>query len=126
MKAPDWRALAEVAHLPVEGDVIVIQFDENGRSHRVRIESGTDGFRVWAVVVAAPQRLGRNDIDIRAWRRNAATDLVGFRTDHRGRLIGEAWIPYAGITASEFAAYVCATAEASDRFEHLLTGRDLE
>ena len=100
MKPPDWRLLAQSANLDVEGEAIVVEFDENGRNHRVRIETGTDGFRAWAIVVARPKDLESNDIDLRAWRRNAATEVVGFKTDQRGRLIGEVWIPYAGITPS--------------------------
>ena len=52
------------------------------------------------------------------------TELVGFRIDARGRLIGEAWVPKAGVTSSEFTSYLRAVAAECDRFEYQLTGSD--
>jgi hypothetical protein len=41
-------------------------------------------------------------------------------------LIAEAWIPKAGLTAEEFQLYVRTVALESDRFEYVLTGKDVE
>ncbi|HEU5178897.1 MAG TPA: hypothetical protein VFU24_15710, partial [Burkholderiales bacterium] len=59
---------------------------------------------------------------LRAWRRNRSSQLVGFRVDQRGRLVGEAWVPKAGLSAQEFQVYVRRVAAECDRFEYLLTG----
>jgi hypothetical protein len=40
--------------------------------------------------------------------------------------VGEAWIPKAGLTESEFQLYVRTLAIEADRFEYALTGRDSE
>jgi len=32
--------------------------------------------------------------------------LVGFRLDQKGRLVGEAWVPKAGLSGDEFLLYV--------------------
>ena len=66
------------------------------------------------------------DLPIQVWLRNRATALVGFRIDSRGRLVGEALVPKAGLTAEEFQIYVRAVAVQCDRLEYLLTGRDQE
>lgn len=46
--------------------------------------------------------------------------------DRRGRLVGEAWVPKAGLTGHEFQLYVRHLAVEADRFEYRLTGRDFE
>ena len=62
----------------------------------------------------------------RIWKRNRATQLVGFRIDDRSRLVAEAWVLKIGVTPEEFQLYVRTVAKESDRFEFLLTGRDVE
>jgi hypothetical protein len=52
--------------------------------------------------------------------------LVGFRIDRQHRLVGEAWIPKAGLVAEEFQLYVRMLAAECDRFEYALTGKDVE
>ena len=51
---------------------------------------------------------------------------MGFRIDHRGRVVGEAWVPKAGLSAAEFQLYLRTAAVECDRFEYVLTGRDAE
>ena len=63
---------------------------------------------------------------LRAWRHNRAVQLVGFRVDTRGRLVGEAWVPRVGPTQAEFLLYLTHVAAECDQFEYYLTGRDLE
>jgi hypothetical protein len=60
----------------------------------------------------------------RVWERNRRTNLVGFKIDARGRLIGETRVSKAGLTRAEFNVYLHATAAECDRFEYLLTGLD--
>jgi hypothetical protein len=42
---------------------------------------------------------------------------VGFKIDGRGRLVGEAWVPPAGLNREEWSVYVRAVARACDRVE---------
>ena len=72
-----------------------------------------------AAVVAAMEAL-----PLEVWERNRGTELVGFKIDAKGRLVGEAWIPKAGLMGSEFSAYLHAVAAECDRFEYQLTGSD--
>ncbi|AUX27009.1 uncharacterized protein SOCEGT47_075820 [Sorangium cellulosum] len=51
---------------------------------------------------------------------------LGFRLEDRGRLVGEAWIPKAGLSVEEFATCVRQVAVECDRLEYLLTGKDAE
>ena len=46
---------------------------------------------------------------------------MGFKVDGRGRLIGEAWVPIAGLDADEWRVYVNAVAQACDRTEGIST-----
>lgn len=124
----DWRGLSKEAGLAVSGDGLLIRFPD-GRQQQVSVDSG-DGqaLRVWSVA-ASPSRVtaavGRGEsAHLLAWRRNRASDLVGFKVDGRGRLIGEAWVPIAGLDAGEWRTYVTAVAQACDRTEYLLSGRD--
>jgi hypothetical protein len=78
--------------MTLDGDVIVVTFPDE-RSHRVVVEDVDDAYE-FSAVVARPAAL--DDIDdapLRAWRRNRATQLLGFRIDRKGRLMGEAWAP---------------------------------
>jgi hypothetical protein len=59
-----------------------------------------------------------------AWSRNRLSDLVGFRLDSDKRLIGEAWIPIAGLTAEEIGVYLHELARVCDWHELRLTGVD--
>ena len=64
------------------------------------------------------------DPHLQAWGRNRFSDLVGFKIDHAGRLVGEAWVPLAGLDGEEWSLYVNAVARACDRVEYLLSGGD--
>jgi hypothetical protein len=61
-----------------------------------------------------------------AWDRNRVTDLVGFKVDGGGRLIGEVWVPVSGLDSGEWAFAIRSLARACDRLEYLLSGRDTE
>ena len=123
---PDWRGLSARVGLRVDGVTIDVRFVDNGRRHTVRVEEKGESLRIWSIVARRSQLNKVADVDLRAWLRNWVTFLVGFKTDSRGRLIGEAWVPVEGLTAEEWAVYVSAVAQAADQFEYLLTGRDDE
>ncbi len=124
MPGTDWRRLSVDADLTVRADGIEVDFGD-GRTQHVYVDDGRAAVvRVWSVA-ATPSALRETpDPNLMAWQRNRLSDLVGFKTDRRGRMIGEAWVPRAGLTASEWRLYVLAVARSCDRFEYLLTGED--
>lgn len=123
----DWRALSREAGLSISGDGLVVAVPGD-RQQQVFVEEGdAQALRVWSVA-APPSRVeaaaSGESVHLVAWRRNRASDLVGFKIDGRGRLVGEAWVPTAGLDAEEWRVYVTAVAHACDRTEYLLSGRD--
>ena len=94
--------------------------------HRVHVESKDDAVELRAVVARRAVVEAQENPAFAAWDRNRSASLVGFRLDERGRLVGESWVPGAGLTAEEFSTYVRATAAACDLFEFHLTGKDRE
>ena len=122
----EWRVLSRSAGLAVREGGIEARFLD-GRSQRVYVEEGDpEVIRVWSVA-ASPSALRQlDDANLALWHRNRLSDLVGFKTDGRGRAIGEAWVAREGLDAEEWATYVRAVAFACDRLEYLLTGRDEE
>lgn len=124
----DWRRLSRESGLRADGETVRVAF-EDGRSQVVRVEETAPGegvLRLWSVVARPSVVESLEDPDRLARERNRVTDLVGFKRDARGRLIGEAWLPLAGLDADEWAFSVRALARACDRLEYLLTGRDAE
>lgn len=123
---PDWRQMSRQEGFKVSGDELTVAF-EDGRQHRVMVEEppGRAEIRLWAVA-ARPSVLPEEPEGphVVAWKRNRFSDLVGFKIDGRGRLVGEAWVPLAGLDAGEWATYVRTVAWSCDRLEYLLTGRD--
>jgi hypothetical protein len=97
---------------------------QDGRRHRVTVDDMDDSYRLTAVVAGAAVAGGIGDLPIRTWQRNRGTELVGFRIDKRGRLIGESWVPKAGLSAAEFQLYIHTVAAECDRYEFELTGKD--
>jgi hypothetical protein len=119
----DWRRLSREVGFSVVGDGLRVTLGEV-RSQTVYVEDSDDHgpvLRIWSV--AAPARVVQQSAML-AWGRNRTSDLVGYKTDGRGRLIGEAWVPTAGLDAEEWRFYVNALAQACDRTEYLLTGSD--
>jgi hypothetical protein len=120
----DWVKLARSSDVTATDDGLHVAMGE--RSHLVSVIDDGDSFRLVATVAgpAAVARMGEPVLF--AWKRNRSSRLVGFRIDHRGRMIGEAWLPKHGLTAAEFQVCLRAVATESDRLEQLLTGRDAE
>lgn len=122
----EWRRLSQQAGFKVTGEELVVTFSDD-RKHIVTVEERPDRreLRLWAVA-ARPSMLPADPDGphVHAWKRNRFSDLVGFKIDSRGRLVGEAWVPIAGLGAEEWALYVNTLAGACDRVEYLLTGQD--
>jgi hypothetical protein len=121
----DWRLLCAGPRIEIDGDDVVVGF-ENGRKHRVRIRETETAFEMHAIVAKAAAVRDVADLPVRIWRHNRAAQLVGFRIDTRGRVYAEGWVPKAGLTREEFQLVLGRVAAESDRFEFLLTGRDVE
>ena len=122
----EWRKLCVGARdLQIEGEGVVVVLG-GGRQHRVEVEPRGDVVELRAVVARRGVVGDQKDPALAAWNRNRAASLVGYRLDERGRLVGESWVPAAGLTADEFLIYVRGIAAACDLFEFQLTGKDRE
>lgn len=123
---PDWRQFCRGAEgISVDSDgVTVITHGE--RQHRLGIHETADTYELTGLVARLAALSDIPDVPLRAWRRNRGTQLVGFRVDHKGRLVGEAWVPKAGLGREEFLTYLRRVAAECDLFEYHLTGKDRE
>ncbi len=120
-----WLQWCDVEDFSVESPFIDVYFGDD-RRHRVTVNDQGDTLFLTAVVAKRAKVESFRDLPIRVWVRNRATSLVGFRIDYRGHLLGESWIPKAGLGADEFRHYVRTIAATCDRFEYVLTGKDIE
>ncbi len=121
----DWRRLSRAAGLQLTTEGLRVPLGDRQQAVLVEEPEGEPAaLRIFSF--AGPPRVsaGYDPPDLLAWERNRASDIVGFKLDGRGRLIGEAWVPTVGLDAEEWAFYVRTVAEACDRLEYLLTGRD--
>jgi hypothetical protein len=122
----DWGAYCTSNDLAIDGDQITVSFTDE-RSHRVTVTEEPHQLHLEAIVVRpATVRSLKADLAALIWERNRTATLVGFRIDERDRLVCQAWMPKAGLTAEEFRAYVRTVAVESDRLEYELTGKDIE
>ena len=131
----DWKRITTLAAFRVMKESIWVKFDD-GRSHQVWVDegSGSGELRLWAIAAPrqrfCPQRRPEGQGAARPGAPSAglepqpASDLVGFKIDGKGRLIGEAWVPTAGLGREEWETYVLAVARTCDRLEASMTGRD--
>ena len=121
----EWEVLCRGADFLVEAPLVHVQLGDQ-RRHRVTVEEHGSEYLLSAIVVRRSVVGSDPGLALEAWLRNRTTRLVGFRIDTRGRLIGEAWVPKAGLTAEEFQLVARTVAAECDRFEYALTGRDVE
>ena len=122
----DWRKLCAGARdVQIDGEGVVVALGR-GRQHRVDVVPRSDAIELSAVVARRAVVDEQEDPALAAWKRNRACSLVGFRIDERGRMVGESWVPGAGLTAAEFQLYLRNVAAACDLFEFQWTGKDRE
>ncbi len=123
----DWRSLCTSPRLEFAGDHVTVTFD-GGRRHRVRVIETPDTFELHAIVArsSAIAEMRGQPLPVRVWAHNRAAQLVSFRVDTRGRVCAVGWVAKAGLTAEEFQLVLRRVAAESDRFEFLLTGKDVE
>ncbi len=122
--AGDWVKLCQADDLVIDGSHVHVVLGDNHRQ-RVTVKDEGDAYALNAVVARPSVVSAVPDVVVKAWLRNRGTHLLGFRVDERGRLVGEAWVPKAGLGASEFQCYIRTVAIECDRFEYTLTGRDV-
>ena len=121
-----WRQLCKSAEdMQVDGDRINVKLADE-RHQWIMVEETERYFELSAFVVRKAILESLEDFPIRAWQRNRNTQLVSFRVDKKWRLLGEAWLPKAGVSADEFLLVVRQLAFECDRYEYLLTGADRE
>jgi hypothetical protein len=122
----EWRALCVGApDIAPNNDGLTVRFS-NGRVQRVGVRTGDGVIELRSVVARRAIVEKLENVVLMAWERNRASSLVGFRADDRGRLVGESWVPTAGLTRDEFLFTVRSVAAACDLFEFQLTGHDRE
>lgn len=121
----DWRSLCSGPRITIEGDEVIVVF-QNGRKHSVRVRETPEIYELHAVVARAATVRDVRDLPLRVWLHNRHAQLVSFRIDSRDRVYAESWLPKAGLTAEEFQLVLQRVAAESDRFEFLLTGKDVE
>jgi hypothetical protein len=97
-----------------------------GRHHSLQLGEEPEAYRVTGVVAKPSVTTRVPELALQVWRRNRVTPLVGFRIDPKGRLLGEGFIPKAGLSPAEFLLWLRTIAAECDRFEHALTGTDME
>jgi hypothetical protein len=123
--ATDWAALCAAPDFTLEDAEIVVALGD-GRSQRVSVIDDGTAFVLSSFVARRAAVADIADLAIRVWKRNRTVALVGFRVDARERLVGEAWLSKAGLSADEFRFAVRTVAAECDRLEYILTGRDAE
>jgi hypothetical protein len=121
----DWKQMCRGSGLKYSGDTIEVRFD-SGRRQKVAVTDGGDSFLLSSVVMRRAEAEAIDGLSEKAWLRNRTIRLVGFRFDGRGRLLGEIWVPKAGLTDDEFQTYIQTVAAECDRFEYQLTGHDAD
>ena len=122
----DWRTFCQGEGFSVEDQTIIVSLSQ-GRQQRVYVEDSLPrGYlRIWSIATgASAMNATAEPPEMFAWRRNHLSDLVGFKIDRKGRLIGESWVPIVGLDSHEWSIYIKALAQSCDRMEYLLTGRD--
>ncbi len=121
----DWQRLSRAAGLQVTAEGLRVRVGERQQAVLVEEPEGEPAeLRVFSFAGPPRASAGYDPLDLLAWERNRASDIVGFKLDGRGRLIGEAWVPTVGLNAEEWGFYIRTVAEACDRLEYLLTGRE--
>ncbi len=120
---PNWKTFCAESPFRIVGNEVHVAL-EQGRRQLIEVSASDDVIYLHSVV-AKPAAVARfESAGLRAWQRNRAVSVVAFRVDERGRMIGESWVPTAGLTRDEFQLYLKTVAIECDRFEFQITGSD--
>jgi hypothetical protein len=122
----EWQELCRSAQIAIRENEIDVLCGPS-RHQRVYVDD-TDPqlIRLWAIVATRGAAEQVHEVALQARKMNRFRELVRFKISEYGRMIGECWVPIAGISADEWRTYVNILARACDRLECLWTGRDIE
>jgi hypothetical protein len=123
--ATDWRRFCRPKDLVVDGAEINVQLAE-GRHHVIAVGETDECLQLVGIITRQAATAAIPDLLQTIWGKNRTTQLVGFRVDRKGRLVGETLVPRAGLEADEFQLCARTLAAECDRMEYLLTGKDVE
>lgn len=124
--ATDWKAMLKgVAGLRVSGAEVSVSLADD-RQHVVAITEDDEALHLFAIVARSRDLSAHASEGVGLWQRHRAIPFVRFGVDRHGRLVGQSWVPKPGLEASELQFHVRHLATECDRFEHALTGRDVE
>jgi hypothetical protein len=121
----DWPIVCRAKDLSINDPYVEVILPD-GRRQSVCVERDGDSFRLSTFVAKQALVAALSDLPLQTWIRNSHTHLVGFRMDRKRRLVAEAWIPNVGLTPEDVRFYLRVLAQAADRFEYALTGKDAE
>lgn len=101
---------------------------QNERRQRIEISHKQDHHIMSSVILNRKQVevLGRTQVLARLWQRNRSTNVVNFSLDQSGQLIGQIEQCTDTTNVEELAFYIDLLARECDRFEYVLTGKDLQ
>ncbi len=119
----NWHELCQEKEFIVDGEAVNVQLAE-GRMHRIYVKNLVEEYLLLGMIAKPSLVKHLDDPVFVTWMRNRNSELVGFRIDDKDRLVGEAWVPKAGLTSEEFQLYVRTIAVDCDRLENILTGKD--
>ena len=121
---------SDSVHWHRDGNTVRIELKMRRRVQVVRFARNDDRYVFRSGVLSSRQvttsdRAWR-DLAYRAWRRNAAKELVTFSFDEKDALIGVIEVAASTLDREELQLYVETLAKECDRFEYGLTGEDVE
>ena len=112
----------------MKGADIIVDMASHRRQQRIQISREGSQYVFSTLVLDATAMYRRpsyrHRVALRAWARNAKTELVTFTFDRAGRLVGEIRHPADHLDTAELAIYLRLLATEGDRFEYVLTGKD--
>ncbi len=111
------------------GRSVLVELCENGRKQRIRLRRNKDMYVFYSMIHKGSLIRGkrqRREIAYRVWRKNDIKDLVTFAFDDKDNLIGVIEQPALTLDHEELKLYIETLARECDRFEYILTGRDIE
>jgi hypothetical protein len=125
------KRLAESRNLSLEADGLrlVLPVGSSGRHQKIHFERDGTDYLMTTVILGST--LVTNDVSKwrclakLAWHRNAEHEIVTFAFDKRDRLVGQIRHPADHLDYQELELYVTTLATECDRFEYLLSGRDI-
>ena len=122
----EWASLCRAKGFEIDEPFVDVVEDVRRQHIRIRIHIDEAGeyYHLTSIVARRSIVSAANDLPMQVWLRNRHASLVGFWIDDHDRLIGESWVPKAGLSDNEFQFYLRQVAKECDGFEYALTGTD--